>query len=169
MTNLSAAAVLFARTAYSTMHDLTMMIGVLNMNVLNGLIPNADKKIRRMLMKNVTINKEVNDNKVNEERKSPEITGNLRQISSAVNPVKELIPNHIYQFKKPFDAYFCMDGRVQVKKGAICECKKTDSVSTTLYFFGSNNNLPFEASCHISKRCSENLLDITETAKKKIP
>ena len=47
-------------------------------------------------MKNVTINKEVNDNKVNEERKSPEITGNLRQISSAVNPVKELIPNHIY-------------------------------------------------------------------------
>ena len=120
-------------------------------------------------MKNVTINKEVNDNKVNEERKSPEITGNLRQISSAVNPVKELIPNHIYQFKKPFDAYFCMDGRVQVKKGAICECKKTDSVSTTLYIFGSNNNLPFEASCHISKRCSEYLLDITETAKKKIP
>ena len=160
MTNLSAAAVLFVRTAYSTMHDLTLMIGVLNMNVLNGLIPNADKKIRRMLMKNVTINKEVNDNKVNEERKSPEITGNLRSISS--------IPNHIYQFKKPFDAYFCMDGRVQVKKGAICECKKTDSVSTTLYFFGSNNNLPFESSCHISKRCSEYLVDITETAKKKI-
>lgn len=52
-------------------------------------------------MKNVTINKEVNDNKVNEERKSPEITGNLRQISSAVNPVKELIPNHIYQVKNP--------------------------------------------------------------------
>ena len=44
MTNLSAAAVLFARTAYSTMHDLTLMIGVLNMNVLNGLIPNADTK-----------------------------------------------------------------------------------------------------------------------------
>ena len=119
-------------------------------------------------MENVMVNKEVNDNKVNGERESPEITGNLRPISSIVNPVKELIPNHIYQFKRPLDAYFCMDGRVQVKKGAICECKKTDSVSTTLYFFGSNNNLPFEASCHISKRCSEYLIDITETAKKKI-
>ena len=116
-------------------------------------------------MKNVTINKETNDNKVNEELESPEITWNIRKISSVVNPVKELIP---YQFKRPFDAYFCMDGRVQVKNGAICECKKIDSVSTTLYFFGSNNNLPFEASCHISKRCSEYLVDITETAKKKI-
>lgn len=82
---------------------------------------------------------------------------------SPVNPVKELIPNHIYQFKRPFDAYFCMDGRVQVAKDAICECKRADSVSATLYFFDSDKNLPFEAACYISKRCSEYLVDITGT------
>lgn len=85
------------------------------------------------------------------------------RLSLAVNHVKELIPNHIYQFKRPFDAYFCMDGRVQVAKDAICECKRADSVSATLYFFDSDKNLPFEAACYISKRCSEYLVDITGT------
>ena len=115
-------------------------------------------------MGNAMINILINNNSIKEiEKRYME-----KHLSLAVNPVEKLIPNHIYQFKKPFDAYFCMDGRVQVKKGAICECKKIDSVSTTLYFFGSNNNLPFEASCHISKRCSEYLVDITgtETAKR---
>ena len=67
-----------------------------------------------------------------------------------VNPVEKLIPNHIYQFKKPFDAYFCMDGRVQIIKSAICKCQMADSVSATLYFYGSDKNLPFEAACYIS-------------------
>lgn len=80
-----------------------------------------------------------------------------------VNPVEKLIPNHTYQFKKPFDAYFCMDGRVQIMNGAICKCQMADSVSATLYFYGSNKNLPFEAACYISKHCSEYLVDITET------
>lgn len=80
-----------------------------------------------------------------------------------VNPVEKLIPNHIYQFKKPFDAYFCMDGRVQIIKSAICKCQMADSVSATLYFYGSDKNLPFEAACYISKHCSEYLVDITGT------
>ena len=42
MTNLSAAAVLFAGTVYSTMHGLTLMIGARRMNVANGLTPNVD-------------------------------------------------------------------------------------------------------------------------------
>ena len=42
MINLSAAAALFARTAYSTMHGLTLMIGARRMNAANGLIPNVD-------------------------------------------------------------------------------------------------------------------------------
>ena len=79
------------------------------------------------------------------------------------NPVEKLIPNHIYQFKKPFDAYFCMDGRVQIMNGAICKCQMADYVSATLYFYGSNKNLPFEAACYISKHCSEYLVDITGT------
>ena len=33
---------LFAKTAYSTMHVQTLMIGVLRTNVANGHIPNAD-------------------------------------------------------------------------------------------------------------------------------
>lgn len=80
-----------------------------------------------------------------------------------INPVEKLIPNHIYQFKRPFDAYFCMDGRVQVAKDAICKCQRVDSVSAALYFYGSDKNLPFEAACYISKRCSEYLVDITGT------
>lgn len=110
------------------------------------------------------INKHINNNSI----KEIEERHRKKRLSLAINPIKELIPNHIYQFKKPFDAYFCMDGRVQIGRGTICECRKTDSVSTTLYFFGSNKNLPFEASCHISKRCSEYLVDITgtETAKR---
>lgn len=80
-----------------------------------------------------------------------------------VNPVEKLIPNHIYQFKKTFDAYFCMDGRVQIIKSAICKCQMTDSVSATLYFYGSDKNLPFEAACYISKHCAEYLVDITGT------
>ena len=38
----SAAAILFVRTAYSTMHAMTLMIGVLRTNDANGHIPNAD-------------------------------------------------------------------------------------------------------------------------------
>lgn len=45
--------------------------------------------------------------------------------------------------------------------GAICKCQMADSVSATLYFFGSDKNLPFEAACYISKHCSEYLVDIT--------
>ena len=33
---------LFVRTAYSTMHAMTLMIGVLRTNAANGHIPNAD-------------------------------------------------------------------------------------------------------------------------------
>lgn len=80
-----------------------------------------------------------------------------------VNPVEKLIPNHIYQFKRSFDAYFCMDGRVQIANGAICKCQVADSISATLYFYGSDKNLPFEAACYISKHCSEYLVDITGT------
>lgn len=80
-----------------------------------------------------------------------------------VNPIEKLIPNHIYQFKKPFDAYFCMDGRVQIMNGAICKCQTADYVSATLYFYGSDKNLPFEAACYISKHCAEYLVDITGT------
>lgn len=83
--------------------------------------------------------------------------------TETVNPVEKLIPNHIYQFKKPFDAYFCMDGRVQIIKSAICKCQMADSVSATLYFYGSDKNLSFEAACYISKHCSEYLVDITGT------
>ena len=42
MINLSAAAVLFAGTVYSTMHGLTLMIGARRMNAANGLIPNVN-------------------------------------------------------------------------------------------------------------------------------
>lgn len=42
MIDLSAAAAPSARTAYSTLHGLTLMIGARRMNVANGLIPNAD-------------------------------------------------------------------------------------------------------------------------------
>ena len=42
MTNLSAAAALFVRTAYSTLHGLTLMIGALRKSAAGGLIPNAD-------------------------------------------------------------------------------------------------------------------------------
>ena len=110
-------------------------------------------------MKNAMNDKDIDNDRIKEieERHKKE------RLSLAVNPVKELIPNHIYQFTKPFDAYFCMDGRVQIAKDAICECKRADSVSTTLYFFGSDKNLPFEAGCYISKRCSEYLVDITGT------
>ena len=38
----SAVAMLFAKTAYSTMHVQTLMIGVLRTNAANGHIPNAD-------------------------------------------------------------------------------------------------------------------------------
>lgn len=108
-------------------------------------------------MRNMMDDKDIDDDKI----KEIEEQHKKERLSLAVNPVKELIPNHIYQFKRPFDAYFCMDGRVQVAKGAICECKRADFVSATLYFFGSDKNLPFEAGCYISKHCSEYLVDIT--------
>ena len=44
----------------------------------------------------------------------------------------------------------------QVVRGSV-------PVSATLYFFDSDKNLPFEAACYISKRCSEYLVDITGT------
>ena len=47
MTNLSAAAALFARIAYSTLHGLTLMIGALRKSAASGLIPNADTKNKR--------------------------------------------------------------------------------------------------------------------------
>ena len=40
----SAVAMLFAKTAYSTMHVQTLTIGVLKINAASGLIPNADTK-----------------------------------------------------------------------------------------------------------------------------
>ena len=111
--------------------------------------------------KNAMADKDIDENRIEEiEEKHKKM-----RLSLAITPVKELIPNHIYQFKRPFDAYFCMDGRVQVAKDAICECKKADSVSATLYFFGSDKNLPFEAGCYISKHCSKYLVDITGTEK----
>ena len=42
MINPSAAAVLSARIAYSTLHGLTLMIGAHKKNAASGLIPNAD-------------------------------------------------------------------------------------------------------------------------------
>ena len=42
MINPSAAAVLSARIAYSTLHGLTLMIGAPRKNAASGLIPNAD-------------------------------------------------------------------------------------------------------------------------------
>lgn len=44
MINPSAAAVLSARIAYSTLHGLTLMIGAPRKNAASGLIPNADTK-----------------------------------------------------------------------------------------------------------------------------
>lgn len=44
MTDLSAAAALFARIAYSTLHAVTLMIGALKKSAASGLIPNADTK-----------------------------------------------------------------------------------------------------------------------------
>ena len=92
--------------------------------------------------------KHIKNIKKREERKN-----NMQKVltTEMVNPVKKLIPNHTYQFKKPFDAYFCMDGRVQIMNGAICKCQIVDSVSATLYFYGSDKNLPFEAACYINK------------------
>lgn len=42
MINPSAAAVLSARTAYSILHGLTLMIGAPRKSAASGLIPNAD-------------------------------------------------------------------------------------------------------------------------------
>ena len=42
MINLSAAAAPSARSAYSILHGLTLMIGAHKKNAASGLIPNAD-------------------------------------------------------------------------------------------------------------------------------
>ena len=42
MIDLSAAAALSAKTAYSILHGLTLMIGARRMNAANGLTPNVD-------------------------------------------------------------------------------------------------------------------------------
>lgn len=42
MIDLSAAAVLSARIAYSTLHGLTLMIGAPRKSAASGLIPNAN-------------------------------------------------------------------------------------------------------------------------------
>lgn len=42
MIDLSAAAALSARTAYSTLHAVTLMIGAPRRSAASGLIPNAD-------------------------------------------------------------------------------------------------------------------------------
>lgn len=47
MIDLSAAAAPSARSAYSILHGLTLMIGAPRRSAANGLIPNADTKIKR--------------------------------------------------------------------------------------------------------------------------
>ena len=42
MIDLSAVAAPSVRTAYSTLHGLTLMIGAHKKNAASGLIPNAD-------------------------------------------------------------------------------------------------------------------------------
>lgn len=65
--------------------------------------------------------------------------------------------NHIYEFKSDFDAYLCRVGRVQVGKGAVCECRSNGS----LYFLNSKNYLPCEAVQLIAVNPDKYLNDIT--------
>lgn len=65
--------------------------------------------------------------------------------------------NHVYEFKRDFDAYLCGVGRVQVGKGAVCECKSNGS----LYFLNSKNYLQYEAVQLIAANPAKYLNDIT--------
>ena len=62
--------------------------------------------------------------------------------------------NHIYEFKSDFDAYLCGVGRVQVGKGAVCECRSNGSLN-------SKNYLPYEAVQLIAVNPDKYLNDIT--------
>lgn len=72
-----------------------------------------------------------------------------------------LIEGHSYIFTKTFDAYLCGIGRVTVHKDVICKFTS----DRKLYFFRSENTLPYEATRMIDRQIKEYLLDITELRK----
>lgn len=72
-----------------------------------------------------------------------------------------LMEGHSYIFTKTFDVYLCGIGRITVLKDVICKFTN----DRKLYFFRSENTLPYEATRMIDEQIKEYLLDITELRK----
>ena len=71
---------------------------------------------------------------------------------------------HYYIFKKSLDAYFCMDGRVQIAKDAIIQY---DKLNDSIFFLKSKKCLTYEAVQFVKSFSNKYLDDITELFEKK--
>lgn len=71
---------------------------------------------------------------------------------------------HYYVFKKSLDAYFCMDGRVQIARDAIIQY---DEFNDSIFFLKSKKCLTYEAVQFVKSFSDKYLDDITELFEKK--
>ena len=71
---------------------------------------------------------------------------------------------HYYVFKKSLDAYFCMDGRVQIARDSII---RYDEFNDSIFFLKSKKYLTYEAVQFVKSFSDKYLDDITELFEKK--
>ena len=71
---------------------------------------------------------------------------------------------HYYVFKKALDAYFCMDGRVQIERDAIIQY---DQFNDSIFFLKSKKCLTYEAVQFVKSFSDKYLDDITELFERK--